>query len=170
MRCLFVTLIGALVAAAPSMASGQTTSQAPAASAPAAAPTPAVDANALGISLSRISRLLNADAATRPGTPGLLKFEYHIDVYAEAPELRFFTGQDLVYGGVPGSAPTHRDMLMHVTPQPFRSPRADLFGLVSSAAMFGARKARERDYERQYEEYRKLVEAGRNVPPPKPPQ
>lgn len=168
MRCLFVTLLGALVAAVPSLARAQTAL--PAAAPPAPASAAAVDASAMGISLSRISRLLNADAATRPGAPALLKFEYHIDVYAEAPELRFFTGQDLVYGGVPGSAPTHRDMVMHVTPQAFRSPRADVLGLVSSAAMFGARKARERDYDRQYEAYRKLVEAGRNVPPPKPPQ
>lgn len=134
--------------------------------APAAAP--AIDAQALGISLSRISRRLAAESAARSEGVSPLKLEFHVDVYGNAPQLRFFTGEDLVYGAVPGGAPTHRDMMMHVTPQAFRSPRVDFLSLLTGAAMYGAKKAQDWNYDRQYEAYRKLVEAGQNVPAPKP--
>lgn len=129
---------------------------------------PAIDAAALGVSLSRISRRLTAESKARTEGASPLKLEFFVDVYGTAPELRFFTGQDLVYGAVPGSAPTHRDMLRHVTPQAFRSPRVDFLGMVAGAALYGARKTQDWNYERQYEAYKKLVEAGRNVPAPKP--
>ena len=161
MRRLLTALLACVLTAA--AASAQT-----APVAPAATPAPAIDAGALGISLSRISRRLAAESQARSEGASPLKLEYFVDVYGNAPELRFFTGQDLVYGGVPGSAPTHRDMMMHVTPQAFRSPRVDFLSLISVAAMYGAKKTQQWNYDRQYEAYRKLVEAGRNVPAPKP--
>jgi hypothetical protein len=164
MRRLLAAVLGCVVAAAP--AAAQTAPAAPAATQSA----PAIDASALGISLSRISRRLAAESQARREGASPLKLEYFVDVYGTAPQLRFFTGQDLVYGGVPGSAPTHRDMMMHVTPQAFRSPRGDFLSLLSSAAMFGAKKAQDWNYDRQYEAYRKLIEAGQNVPAPKPRQ
>lgn len=163
MRRVLAAMLGAFIAAAPAVAQTQS---AP----PAAQAAPNIDASALGISLSRISRRLEAesDARTRGSSP--LKLEFHVDVYGSAPQLRFFAGQDLFYGGVPGSSPTHRDMLMHVTPQAFRSPRADVLGLISGVASYGAKRVQDWNYDRQYEEYRKLIEAGRNAPAPKPPQ
>ncbi len=163
MKALLAALLGSAIAATPAAA------QTPAAP-PTAQAAPAIDASALGISLSRISRRLAAEseARSRGGSP--LKLEFHVDVYGSAPELRFFAGQDLVYGGVPGSAPTHRDMLMHVTPQAFRSPRVDFLSLISGAAFYGAKRVQDWNYDRQYEEYRKRVEAGQNVPAPKPRQ
>ena len=162
MRRLLAALFGCVVVAAP--AAAQTAPAAPAATERA----PAIDAGALGISLSRISRRLAAESQARSEGASPLKLEYFVDVYGTAPQLRFFTGQDLVYGGVPGSAPTHRDMMMHVTPQAFRSPRVDFLSLISTAAMYGAKKTQQWNYDRQYEAYRKLVEAGQNVPAPKP--
>lgn len=138
------------------------------AAAPAPAAAPAINPHALGISLSRISRRLAAESTARGEGSSPLNLEFHVDVYGNAPQLRFFTGQDLVYGAVPGSAPTHRDMMMHVTPQAFRSPRGDFLSIVGAAAMYGAKKAQDWNYDRQYEVYRKRVEAGQNVPAPKP--
>ena len=160
-RFLAAVLVGAVATAS---VAAQT---APAPVTPAA---PAIDAHALGISLSRISRRLAAESAARSEGTSPLKLEFHVDVYGNAPQLRFFTGQDLVYGAVPGSAPTHRDMMMHVTPQAFRSPRVDFLSLLAGAAVYGAKKAQDWNYDRQYEAYRKLVEAGQNVPAPKPRQ
>lgn len=157
MRRLLAAALVCAVAAAPAAAQS---------AAPAAAS--AIDPHALGISLSRISRRLAAESDARSEGASPLKLEFHVDVYGNAPQLRFFTGQDLVYGAVPGAAPTHRDMLMHVTPQAFRSPRVDFLSIVGAAAMYGARKAQDWNYDRQYEAYRKLVEAGKNVPAPKP--
>jgi len=159
MRRLLTALLACTLTAAPVAA--QTSPAGP-------APAPPIDASALGISLSRISRRLAAESQARSEGASPLKLEYFVDVYGNAPELRFFTGQDLVYGGVPGSAPTHRDMMMHVTPQAFRSPRADFMSIISAAAMYGAKKSQQWNYDRQYEAYRKLVEAGKNVPAPKP--
>lgn len=162
MRRFLAAVLVSAVAAAP--AAAQT------AVAPAATAAPAINPHALGISLSRISRRLAAESDARNEGASPLKLEFHVDVYGNAPQLRFFTGQDLAYGGVPGSAPTHRDMLTHVTPQAFRSPRVDFLSLLAGAAMFGAKKAQDWNYDRQYEAYRKLVEAGQNVPAPKPRQ
>lgn len=139
----------------------------PAATAPA---PPAIDGTALGVSLSRIQRRLAADSRARSTGASPLKLEYYVDVYGNAPALRFFTGESLVYGSVPFSAPTHRDMLSHVTPQAFRSPRVDFLGLAAGAAMYGARKVRNWEYERDLAAYKKLIESGRIVPAPQPPK
>lgn len=160
MRRILAAVLVSAVATAP--AAAQTTG------APASPAAPAIDASALGISLSRISRRLAAESAARSEGSSPLKLEFHVDVYGNAPQLRFFTGQDLVYGAVPGSAPTHIDMMRHVTPQAFRSPRVDFLSLITGAAMYGAKKAQDWNYDRQYEIYRKRVEAGQNVPAPKP--
>lgn len=133
-------------------------------------PTPAIDGTALGVSLPRIQRRLAADSRARSTGTSPLKLEYYVDVFGTAPALRFFTGESLIYGAVPGSAPTHRDMLWHVTPQAFRSPRVDFLGLATGAAMYGARKMQDWQYERELAAYKKLVEAGRNVPAPQPPR
>ena len=136
---------------------------------PEAAQAPAINPDALGVSLSRIKRRLAADSSTRTPGGAPLKLEYHVDVFGTAPHLRFFAGQDLMYGGVPGSAPTHRDMLYQMTPQLFRQPTVDLLGLAVGAAMAGAKKVQDWQYLRDLRNYQKLVEAGRNVPAPKPP-
>lgn len=162
MRCFLAAVLVSAVATA--SAAAQT------ADAPATPAAPPIDASALGVSLSRISRRLAAESAARSEGASPLNLTFHVDVYGNAPQLRFFTGQDLVYGAVPGSAPTHRDMMMHVTPQAFRSPRVDFLSLLTGAAMYGAKKAQDWNYDRQYEAYRKLVEAGQNVPAPKPRQ
>lgn len=137
---------------------------------PAAAAAPAIDGTALGVSLSRIQRRLTADSQARSAGVSPLKLEYYVDVYGNAPALRFFTGESLVYGGVPFSAPTHRDMLAHVTPQAFRSPRVDFLSLAAGAAMYGAKKVRNWEYERDLAAYKKLIESGRIVPAPRPPK
>ena len=122
---------------------------------PAAAPA-TVNAAALGVSLSRIQRRLTAESVAR--TAGA------------SPRLVFFDPQELLYGPVPGSAPTHRDMIQHNLPQAFRSPRVDFLGMITGVAMYGARKVQRWDYERDLAAYKKRVEAGENIPAPKPPK
>ncbi len=159
MRRILAGGLAAALALGPAAASAQT-----------ADPTPALNAGAMGISLSRIARRLDAESEARSEGVSPLKLEYHVDVFGNAPQLRFFTGQDLIYGVVPGSAPTHRDMLNLVTPQAFRSPRVDFLSLVAGAAMYGSRKVQQWNYDRELEEYKKMVEAGKNVAAPKPPK
>lgn len=168
MRRLVAAMLGLAVAGAPTAA----LAQAPASSsttAPAAA-APAINAEALGVSLARISRRLQADARARSAGDSPLKLEYFVDVYGTAPSLRFFDGQDLRYGAIPMSPPTHADMLFQMTPQAFRSPRVDFLGLAYTAATAGARKVEDWRYLRDLRAYQKLVESGRNVPAPQPPR
>jgi hypothetical protein len=162
MRRLAAALLG-LVLAAPLPAVAQP-------AVPAAPATAAIDPAALGVSLARISRRLEADAEARAAGDAALKLEYFVDVYGTAPPLRFFTGEDLVYGAVPGGAPTHGDMLYQMTPQLFRQPVVDFLGLAYSAAAAGARKMQDWRYQRDLRAYQKLVEAGRNLPAPQPPR
>ena len=137
---------------------------------PAEAPNQAASINpeALGVSTSRIKRRLAADSQAKSQGNSPLKLEYHVDVFGTAPSLRFFAGQDLVYGAVPGSAPTHRDMLDMFTPQAFKSPRVDFLGLLLGAAGQGAKKVQDWQYLRDLRNYQKLVESGVNVAAPPP--
>jgi hypothetical protein len=61
-------------------------------------------------------------------------------------------------------------MLNLVTPQAFRSPRVDFLSLVAGAAMYGSRKVQRWNYDRELEEYKKMVEAGKSAAAPKPPK
>lgn len=132
--------------------------------------SPGLDATAMGISLSRIQRRLAAESEARSEGVSPLKLEYFVDVYGNAPALRFFQPDELLWGPVPGSAPTHRDMIMHTLPQAFRSPRANFLGMVTGVAMYGAKKVQQWEYDRDLAAYKKLVEAGKNVPAPQPPK
>ena len=168
MRWLVAALVG-LFSASPAPLLAQ--AQPPAPSESATTPTAAtIDPHALGVSVSRITRRLQADARARTDGDSPLKLEYFIDVYGTAPALRFFDGQDLRYGAIPMSPPTHADMLFQMTPQAFRSPRIDFLGLASAAASAGARKVEDWRYLRDLRAYQKLIESGRNVPAPQPPK
>jgi hypothetical protein len=104
--------------------------------APAAAqqPDPAkesesVDVDRLPLNLNRIQRQLKhaADLESRDG----LNLRYTIQIYGTAPPLQIF-GEDanLQNGPVPYGAPTHRELIDHVTPQHFRTPIADFSALI----------------------------------------
>lgn len=88
-----------------------------------------VDVSRLPISVERIQRELkrSADREEHEG----LNLRYVVSVYGQAPPLVVLGPQDeLVHGPVPRSAPTHREMIEHVTPREYRAPAADLGALV----------------------------------------
>lgn len=130
----------------------------------------AINPAALGVSMSRISRRLQADVRARSEGAAPLKLDYFVDVYGTAPALRFFAGQDLIYGSVPGGAPTHSDMLYQMTPQLFRAPVVNFFGLATSAAKAASKKVEGWQYLRDLKRYQAEVEAGKNVSAPQPPK
>lgn len=165
MRRLVALGLVLAVAAAPLPAWAQTT---PAAGDPAA--TPSINPSAMGVSTERIRRRLAAESQARTTGSSPLKLEYRVDVFGTAPALRFFRGQDLVFGAVPGSAPTHSDMLYMMTPQEFRAPTVDFLSLLIGAAGAGAKKVQDWRYLRDLRNYQKLVEQGINVPAPEPPE
>jgi hypothetical protein len=88
-----------------------------------------VDVDRLPLNLNRIQRQLRhaADLEQRDG----LNLRYVIQIYGTAPPLQFFTEEsNLVNGPVPYGAPTHRELIDHVTPQQFRAPVADFSALI----------------------------------------
>ena len=79
----------------------------------------AIDVSRLPIDLQRIERQFR-QGQIREERNGL-NLRYFVDVFAAAPKIKLFTKEDnLEYGRVPHSAPTHRDMVDMMTPQPFR--------------------------------------------------
>ncbi len=90
---------------------------------------PTVDVDRLPLNLNRIQRQLRhaADLEERDG----LNLRYVIQIYGTAPPLQLFTDEsNLVNGPVPYGAPTHRELIDHVTPQQFRAPVADFSALM----------------------------------------
>ena len=118
------SLIGLLIFGAAHTASAQQTS---------------VDVKRLPIDLARVTTKLRQSAATESRNG--LHIRYTIDVYGQAPRLEFFTKQDnLATGPVPYGAPSHRQMLEHVTPQEFRAPVMDFPALIAWLAQKAAKK------------------------------
>ena len=88
-----------------------------------------VDVNRLPIDLAKITRQLRQTQGTQSNTG--LHIRYTIDVYGAAPRIEFFTKADnLQVGPVPYGAPTHHEMISHVTPQEFSAPVADVGALI----------------------------------------
>ena len=88
-----------------------------------------VDVSRLPINLERIQRELR-QSSIKEDSNGL-NIRYIVDVYGQAPPIVIFGPQfDLLYGPVPNSAPTHREMIEHVTPREYRAPAADFGALL----------------------------------------
>ena len=62
-----------------------------------------------------------------------IKLEYYVEVQGLMPPLPLFRPGELTTGPVPYGAPTHRDMMDHVTPLAFKSPAIP----VSAIAIMG---------------------------------
>lgn len=89
----------------------------------------AVDVKRLPIDLSKVTRELRQSAASESHNG--LHIRYTVDVYGQAPRIDLFTRQDnLATGPVPYGAPSHREMIEHVTPIEYRAPYADLSALL----------------------------------------
>ena len=90
---------------------------------------PSVDVSQLPINLDRVQRKLQ-QSSVREEREGL-NLRYIIEVFGQAPALVIFSKEDnLVNGPFPHGAPTHREMIEHVTPKEYRAPAADIGALI----------------------------------------
>jgi len=95
---------------------------------PGTNPQPSIDVSRLPINLERIHRQLR-QTQVREERDGL-NLRYIVDVFGQAPPLKLFSKQDnLQFGPVPNSAPTHQDMLHVMTPQELSAPAANFSNL-----------------------------------------
>jgi len=89
----------------------------------------AIDVDRLPVNLERIQRGLR-QSAVREEREGL-NLRFTVEVYGQAPPIVLFEpGANLQSGPVPYGAPTHREMIEHVTPKEFRPPAADIGALI----------------------------------------
>jgi len=115
----------------------------------AQAPRPPAQAinsvDALGMSFERIKRELRMLPPSTVKTP--LKLEYYVEVQGLLPPIPIFKPGELTTGPVPYGAPTHSDMLDHVTPLAFKSPAIPVSGIlmmgVQMLVQWEANRARE---------------------------
>lgn len=88
-----------------------------------------VDVSRLPVDLIRIQRALQ-ESTIREERDGL-NLRYTVEVYGQAPPLVFLGPEGhWATGPVPYGAPTHRDMIEHVTPKEYRAPVADFSALL----------------------------------------
>jgi hypothetical protein len=95
----------------------------------AAAQQTSVDVKRLPLDLTKVTRQLRQTAATESHNG--LHIRYSVDVYGQSPRIELFTKRDnLATGPVPYGAPTHREMIDHVTPIEYSAPIMDFSSLV----------------------------------------
>lgn len=88
-----------------------------------------IDVSRLPVNVGRIQRELQQSATSAEERNGL-NLRYQIEVYGRAPQIELFTPADnLTTGPVPYGAPTHREIVDHITPQEYRSPVMDFSNL-----------------------------------------
>src|SRR5688572_22572891 len=79
---------------------------------PKSVAAPEIDATKLGVSLSRIQKGLRVAEARDASNPSGLRLEFNVQVYGVAPRIDVIPdGEDLVYGAVHGTAPSHPQLL-----------------------------------------------------------
>lgn len=100
------------------------------------------------MSFERIRRGLRILPPSTAKTP--LKLEYYVEVQGLAPPIPIFRPGELATGPVPYGAPTHWDMMNHVTPEAFKAGTVP----VSSLAIMGLAKLIQWEAQRAREERR----------------
>jgi hypothetical protein len=125
----------------------------------------AIDVTKLGVSIDRIRRELS-DASEETRLDSGLKLSFRIEVFGQAPPLDIIGDFDVVSGPVPGSAPSHREVIEFLTPEEFRAPAASFSNLFVWAAQKLSERSRKSACEEEIARYRAQVLSGISVSAP----
>lgn len=128
---------------------------------------PAIDATKLGVDLSRIQRGLRLAETKEKSTVEGLRLDFSIQVYGQAPRIEVLKGIDLFNGNVPGTAPSHNQMIEFWTPPIYRTPAMPVSALAYWAAKQIWQKSRKTQCEDEIAAYRELIMQGVNVSAPR---
>ena len=126
-----------------------------------------IDASKLGVSLSKIQKGLFIADAREKMRGDAMHLEFNVQVYGTAPKIEVLKGVDLFNGGVPGSAPSHNQMIEFWTPQIYRSPTMPISTLAFWAANEIFKKSNKSRCEEEIRNYRELIMQGVNVSAPR---
>ena len=130
--------------------------------------TTTIDATKLGVSLSRIQKGLKVAESREQRKDDGLRLEFNIHVVGTAPRIDVIPeGENLVFGPVPGTAPSHPQFLEFVTPQIYRTPTMPVSALAVWAAQWIAEKSKKSRCEEEIANYRALIMQGVNVSAPR---
>jgi hypothetical protein len=128
---------------------------------------PAIDATKLGVDLSRIQRGLRLAETKEKSVADGLRLDFSIQVYGQAPRIDVLEGVDLFNGNVPGTAPSHNQMIEFWTPPIFRTPTMPVSALAFWAAKQMWQKSKKAQCEEEIAAYRELIMQGVNVSAPR---
>src|SRR5688500_16549114 len=111
---------------------------------PSSADTPANDAANWDVSLARNQKALRtAEAREKTKDPEGLRLEFNVQVFGIAPRIDVIPdGEDLVFGPVPGTAPSHPQFLEFVTPAIYRQPAMPISSFAALAAKWMADRSK----------------------------
>ena len=132
--------------------------------APATAP---IDPTKLGVSLARIQKGLRIASAAEQVSTTPLHLEFQVQVFGQAPAINVLHGIDLLNGAVPGTAPSHREVIDFLTPQIFRTPALPISALAGWAIQQLSKRSQRSDCEAEIAQYRAMVMQGMNVSAPR---
>ena len=130
-------------------------------------PAPAIDATKLGVDLSRIQKGLRLAESKEKLSADGLRLDFSIYVYGKAPRIDVLQGIDLFNGGVPGTAPSHNQMIEFWTPQIYRTPGLPISALAFWAAQHLWQKSKKTRCEEEIAAYREMIMQGVNVAAPR---
>jgi hypothetical protein len=126
-----------------------------------------IDVTKLGVSLSRIQRgLFIAEARDKRGGDAM-RLEFNVQVYGKSPKIEVLKGVDLFNGAVPGTAPSHGQMIEYWTPQIYRTPAMPISAIAMWVAQHYWEKSKKTRCEEEIAEYRALVMQGVSVSAPR---
>ena len=134
---------------------------------PVPAPDPELDATKLGVDLARIQRGLRVAETKEKSSSDGLRLSFSVQVYGQAPKIDVLQGIDLFNGGVPGSAPSHNQMIEFWTPPIYRTPGLPISALAYWAAQQFWEKSKKSRCEEEIATYRALVMQGVNIAAPR---
>jgi hypothetical protein len=127
----------------------------------------AIDATKLGVDLARIQKGLRVAESREKLTTDGLRLDFSIQVYGQSPKIDVLKGIDLFNGGVPGTAPSHNQMIEFWTPAIYRSPVMPVSALAFWAAQQIWQKSKKSQCEEEIATYRSLIMQGVNIAAPR---
>ncbi len=130
-------------------------------------PEPEIDATKLGVDLWRIQRGLRVAESKEKLTTDGLRLNFSVQVYGQSPKIEVLKGIDLFNGGVPGTAPSHNQMIEFWTPAIYRTPGLPISALAFWAAQHFWEKSKKSRCEEEIATYRALIMQGVNVSAPR---
>jgi hypothetical protein len=128
---------------------------------------PAIDATKLGVDLARIQKGLRVAESKDKLTTDGLRLNFSVQVYGQSPRIEVLKGIDLFNGGVPGTAPSHNQMIEFWTPAIYRTPGLPISALAFWAAQHFWEKSKKSRCEEEIANYRALLMQGVNIAAPR---